>query len=81
MNTALEELNLAPPEASAYLKARWGIQHKPSTLAKLRCTRSDGPVFRKAGRSIIYTNKTLDEYAAELLSEPMRSTSDSGAAR
>jgi hypothetical protein len=65
-----------PPEACDYLKERHGITRKPTTLAKLRCVSSDGPIFLKANRQILYPQWGLDEYAAALLSSPRRSTSD-----
>jgi hypothetical protein len=36
-------------EASLYLKDRWGIDRKPSTLAKIACL-GGGPKFEHAGR-------------------------------
>jgi hypothetical protein len=69
----------SPPEACDYLKEHHGIRRKPTTLAKLRCVSSDGPIFFRANRQILYPEWGLDEYAASLLSSPRRSTSDRSA--
>ena len=76
MEFTVEKPNFAPPEASAYLEKYWGLRRKPSTLAKLRCVSSDGPVFFKANRQILYPRTGLDQYAASVLSALRRSTSD-----
>jgi hypothetical protein len=73
-----EKPNYPPPEASEYLRNQWGIKRTPATLAKLRSIRSNGPVFLKANRNVLYPRTGLDEYAATLLSTPRRSTSDRG---
>jgi hypothetical protein len=62
-------------EASVYLKEVHGIVRSPATLTKLRCV-GGGPAFRKAGRQVILEQVHLDEWAAELLSRPVRSTSE-----
>jgi hypothetical protein len=67
-------------EASAYLRDRHGIQHSPDYLAKLAVT-GGGPRFHKARRTPIYTIEHLDEYAAEVTSPPVRSTSELRTAR
>ena len=66
----------SPPEACDYLKERHGIRRTPATLAKLRCVSSEGPIFVKANRQVLYPEAGLDDYAASLLSSPRRSTSD-----
>jgi hypothetical protein len=80
MPIASEKPNLSPAEASEYLLQAHGISRKPATLAKIRCVSSDGPVFIKANRTVLYPRPGLDEYARSLLSPPMRSTSDQEAA-
>ena len=65
-------------EASEYLKERWGIDRAPSTLAKLACI-GGGPRFQRANRIPLYAPEFLDEWAQEILSPPMRSTSDAPA--
>jgi hypothetical protein len=61
--------------ASHYLKARWGIDIKASTLGKLRCI-GGGPAFRRAGRWPIYDVSDLDAWAQARLSEKVKSTSE-----
>jgi hypothetical protein len=75
-----EKPNLIPSEASEYLERRYGIRRKVATFAKLRCVSSDGPIFFKANRQILYPRSGLDQYAAALLSNLRRSTSDRGEA-
>jgi hypothetical protein len=70
---------LRRPEASEYLARQHGISHTPEYLAKLAVT-GDGPRFRKANRTVIYTPALLDEYAAEITSPTVRSTSELRAA-
>lgn len=76
----LASKHLAPPEASVYLKEKWGVRRAVPTLAKLRCVSSEGPEFIKANRQVIYTPESLDAYAKRLLSAPLRSTSEQTAA-
>lgn len=80
MESNAEKPNLLPSEASEYLERSWGIKRKPATLAKLRCVSSNGPVFFKANRQVLYPRSGLDQYAAALLSSLRRSTSDRGEA-
>src|SRR5437016_178029 len=81
MQPEIEHANFPPPEASEYLQTHWGIKRTPATLAKLRCVSSDGPIFLKANRHVLYPRSGLDEFAANLLSKPRRSTSDTGSGR
>jgi hypothetical protein len=76
VESTVEKPNLVPLEASTYLEQRWGLRRRPATLAKLRCVSSDGPVFFKANRQVLYPRSGLDRYAAALLSNLRRSTSD-----
>lgn len=64
-------------DASKYLKDQWGIDRKPSTLAKLAVV-GGGPRFEHAGRVPLYPVRELDAWAASLLSPLRRSTSDRG---
>ena len=66
-------------EASAYLKSTWGIDRKPSTLAKY-ATVGGGPRFEHAGRVPLYPQPELDAWAASILSPLKSSTSDTGEA-
>ena len=65
---------LSRQEASTYLFENHGIRRSPSTLAKLAVI-GGGPSFRKAGRTPLYTVAALDEWANEITSAPVRSTS------
>lgn len=62
-------------EASDYLLEKHGIRRCPATLAKYAVI-GGGPPFRRAGRNIIYDPPVLDEWADEITSPLMRSTSD-----
>jgi hypothetical protein len=62
-------------EASQYLAQNHGIIRSPGTLAKLRCL-GGGPTFQLAGRSPLYRICDLDQWAEQLLSRPLRSTSE-----
>jgi hypothetical protein len=62
-------------EASAYLRATWGIERKPSTLARYACE-GIGPKFEYVGRIPTYTPAALDTYAQSILSPPCSSTAD-----
>ena len=64
-------------EASDYLRAKWGIERKPTTLAKLSCV-GGGPRYELAGRFPLYTEEELDAWAKSLLSPLKCSTSDMG---
>ena len=68
-----------PAEAAAYLFARHAIRRTVGTLAKLR-TIGGGPLFRKAGRSVLYDPEHLDVWAAKIKSAPVASTSELRAA-
>ena len=61
--------------ASQYLRETWGIERKPSTLAKLAVT-GGGPQFYTANQRPLYDPDYLDAWAAELLGDARRSTSD-----
>jgi len=64
-------------EASQYLLENYGIRRSPGTLAKLASI-GGGPSYRKVKRAVIYDPAALDEFAAAIISAPMRSTSDNG---
>src|SRR5262245_31964154 len=65
--------------ASQYLRKKWGLSRAPSTLAKYAVV-GGGPTFCRAGRVPFYSTDDLDDWVTSKLSEPMRSTSDVGAA-
>jgi hypothetical protein len=62
-------------EASAYLFEVHGIRRSPATLAKLRVV-GGGPIFSKTGRTPTYQPPHLDDYAEQITSRPVRSTSE-----
>jgi len=61
--------------AAEYIESAWGIPCKPKTLAKLAVV-GGGPVFRKAGRTPLYPEDALDDWAKNKLGPRVRSTSD-----
>jgi hypothetical protein len=63
------------PEAARYLKEAHDINRAPAYLAKLRVV-GGGPEFVYVGRWPAYPEPALDAYAANLISRPMRSTSE-----
>jgi hypothetical protein len=67
-------------EASAYLKATWGIDRKPSTLGKYASV-GGGPKFEYAGRIPLYPQDQLDIWARSMLSELCDSTTDKPSSR
>jgi hypothetical protein len=71
---------LSRREASQYLLEQYGIRRSPGTLAKYACV-GGGPVFRRAGRDVIYDRQALDAYANKITSPPMRSTAASETGR
>lgn len=58
-----DDARLDPHGASAFL-AVLGRPVKPSTLARWRCARADGPHFVKSGKSVAYTVAALREFAS-----------------
>ena len=65
---------LSRKEASAYLYDIHGIRRSPATLAKYASV-GGGPPFRKAARTPIYDPPQLDQWADEITSPTVRSTS------
>lgn len=64
-------------DASIYLKEKWGIDRKSTTLAKLASI-GGGPRFEHAGRVPLYPEPELDLWAQSIISPLRRSTSDLG---
>lgn len=62
-------------EASAYLRAQYGIRAAVGTLAKW-ATIGGGPRFHHDGRFPVYALNDLDDWAAARLGNAVRSTSD-----
>jgi hypothetical protein len=63
------------PGVSNLLKEEFNIDRKPSTLVRLRCT-GGGPAFHRINRDVYYKPSTVRQWAIELISPPLRSTSD-----
>ena len=61
--------------AAEYIQSEWSIPCKPKTLAKLAVI-GGGPVFRKAGRTPLYPEDALDDWAKSKLGPRVRSTSE-----
>ncbi len=66
-------------EVPGYLMQKHGIPVAKATLAKL-ATVGGGPAITYAGRIPLYAITDLDEWAAERLSAPVRSTAERSAA-
>jgi hypothetical protein len=66
---------LSRTEAAQYIRTRYGFPCSRQWLAKLAVL-GGGPIFRKAGRSPIYSPTDLDDWAMARIGEPQRSTSD-----
>jgi hypothetical protein len=60
--------------AAKYVREQHGQPCSPAWLAKLAVV-GGGPPFRKAGRTPLYAEEDLDEWALSRLSAPMHSTS------
>lgn len=65
---------LLRPEAAQYLTER-GLPITKNTLQKLATT-GGGPLYRVFGTRAIYEPPHLDEWAAEKMGAPRRSTSE-----
>ncbi len=66
---------LTRADAADYVKDRFGFPCSRQWLAKLAVV-GGGPVFRKAGRAVIYTPADLEAWASKRIGAPQRSTSD-----
>jgi hypothetical protein len=62
-------------EASRYLVETWRIPCSAGALAKLAVV-GGGPEYRKAGRTPLYPQDALDEYARSKLSRRVRKTAE-----
>ena len=70
-----EEMLLTRKEASTEL-LRMGIRRSPATLAKIFCTRSDGPPCVHLGRTPYYPRHRLHDWARSQLTAPRSSSSE-----
>jgi hypothetical protein len=73
---AKPERLLQRTEAAAYIRETYGVPCSPKTLAKLACVSSDGPPFRKASRTPLYSRTDLDAWAQARIGPRVRSTSE-----
>jgi hypothetical protein len=62
-------------EASAYLKARWGLSYAVYTLARYAAN-GTGPEYQRVGPRAVYTRAALDEWAKTKLTAPGRKAAD-----
>jgi hypothetical protein len=60
-------------QAADYLQSKYGFGAL-ATLAKGAVT-GDTPYYRKAGKMVLYTKASLDEWALKKIGPPRRSTS------
>src|SRR2546429_408278 len=65
----------ARTDAARHVRETWGLPCSPRWLAKLAVV-GGGPVFRKAGKTPLYTPSDLDAWAQSRIGAPRRSTSD-----
>jgi hypothetical protein len=72
--TSSEEQFLRRRQAAEYLRSKYGFGAM-ATLAKGAVT-GDTPYIRRAGKMVLYTKASLDEWALKKIGPPQRSTSD-----
>jgi hypothetical protein len=65
-------------EAARYIQDTYGFPCSRQWLAKLAVV-GGGPIYRKAGRTPIYSPRDLDQWATLRIGGPRRSTSDNSA--
>ncbi len=58
------------PEASRFLKAEFNLSRHPSRLADMRLA-GGGPEFIKVGRTVLYPERALREWALSKLRRPL----------
>jgi hypothetical protein len=61
-------------DAARHVREAWGLPCSPRWLAKLAVT-GGGPIYRKAGRTPIYSPADLDAWAEARIGAPQKSTS------
>jgi hypothetical protein len=74
LGTPSEERFLRRRQAADYLQSKYGFGAM-AILAKGAVT-GDTPCYRKAGKMVLYTKTSLDEWALKKIGPPQRSTSD-----
>jgi len=63
-------------EAAKYLRETYNQSYTDKTLAKIACTRSDGPPFLMCGRYPYYPVSALDRWAISKRGPLVRSTAE-----
>lgn len=61
-------------DAAAYIRDTWGLPCSARWLAKLAVV-GGGPIYRKAGRTPLYTARDLDQWAERRIGARRFSTS------
>lgn len=61
-------------DAARHVREAWGLPCSPKWLAKLAVV-GGGPIFRKAGKTPLYTSADLDAWAEARIGAAQRSTS------
>lgn len=62
-------------DAAEYVRRTYGFPCSPRWLAKLAVV-GDGPIFRKAGRTVLYERDDLDVWARSRIGPKRTSTSE-----
>jgi hypothetical protein len=62
-------------KAAQHVRDTWGLPCSTKWLAKLAVV-GGGPIFRKAGRTPIYSPTDLDTWAQSRIGAPQKSTSE-----
>jgi hypothetical protein len=62
-------------DASAYLKARWGLSCAVYTLARYAAN-GTGPEYQRVGPRAVYARAALDQWAKTKLTAPGRKAAD-----
>jgi hypothetical protein len=70
------QFNLRRVQAAKYVTETHNYPCSPRTLAKLACTRSDGPPFLYAGRFPLYSPAGLDSWVISKRGPVVRNTAE-----
>ena len=71
-----QERYLRRTQAAKYIQEEHNYPLRPRTLAKIACTRSDGPPFLMCGRYPYYPVSALDRWAISKRGPLVRSTAE-----
>jgi hypothetical protein len=75
LSVTLSPVYLRRDKAAQHVRETWGLPCSAKWLAKLAVV-GGGPIFRKAGRTPIYSPADLDAWAQSRIGAPQKSTSD-----